>query len=144
MTKGRPPIPHFPPDELLFRRFPPRYVSGAHVDIAAIELPDMSCNRGSLGPQEWLLIGFEDWGVFQFLVADIPPQQLEQGVISIEFSPAHVPLKNNYPHSEVRAYRDGQHIDQSHAGLLSRQADVMWRQRLLWKTRIRIFPRPAH
>jgi hypothetical protein len=139
---GRPEDPHFDDNEKLYRRLPPGFLDGRLIAIEALELPDMSVNREKFGPPQWLLIGdYEGWGVFGFEVQHIPAELLQDGVTKYTFGPRHRPLKNNYPHSEVWAFRDGRHIDAKNSDLLlDPEAHQRWRQRLAWKCRIVIRP----
>ncbi|MEQ9588030.1 MAG: hypothetical protein RJS97_08760 [Parvibaculaceae bacterium] len=140
---GRDEDVHFADDEHLFRRFPPEFCEGQRIVIEALELPDMSVNRAKYGPPNWLLLheDFGGWGVFGFEVGHIPAEFVEDGVTKYTFGPKHRPLKNNYPHSEVRAYRDGEHIDAKKSELLlDPEAHQRWRQRLAWKCKIVIQP----
>src|SRR5437016_13046447 len=110
MTMGRPDDQDFAEDELLFRRFRPEDFDGGEVAPEAFELPDMSVNREKYGPPTWLLLeeGCERWGVASFRVHDIPRERpvLHAGIVVYLLRPEHVPLRYNYPHSEVRIYRD--------------------------------------
>lgn len=139
---GRLPDPHFDPQERLFRRFRPEDIEDNTVAVDAIELPDMSVNREKYGPPNWLLLdeAFESWGVAAFAVRDIPPGITHLGVIQYAFRVEHQPERNNYPHSEVRAYKDGNHIDLKHKADLDPEPHLRWRQRLQWKTKIVIQP----
>ena len=109
-TRGRSEDPHFADDEHLYRRFHPDQLDGGEIAIDAVELPDMSVNRSKYGPPEWVILdeGFETWGVLAFRVRDIPPdrEMWHQGVIAYTLTPRHMPLRNNYPHSEVWVFRD--------------------------------------
>ncbi len=140
---GRSPDPTFHPEERLFRRFRPDDVEGTTVAVDAIELPDMSVNREKYGPPTWLLLDeeHETWGVAGFRVKDIPPDIMHLGIIQYTFQAEHRPLHNNYPHSEVRAYKDGTHIDLKHSEDLDPEPHLRWRERLQWKIRIAIQPK---
>ena len=143
MAKGRLEDKNFEDSELLYRRIRPDDIEGQKITIEAIELPDMSVNREKFGPPEWLLLsdGFENWGVFKFQVSHIPESLLQNGTIEYRFMPKHRPLKKNYPHSEVWAFRDGQHIDVKNSDiLLDPDAHQRWRQQLAWKCRLEIVP----
>ena len=87
---------------------------------------------------------FSGWGVLAFLVGDLPAQIARQGrytVYHFLVRNTHSRLKNNYPHSEVRAYRDDVHIDAKNEFLLDPPiALACWRQLLIWKIRIVIWP----
>jgi hypothetical protein len=141
-TKGRPPAPFDDPSEYLYRRVAPDLWDESGIDVDAIELPDMSVNRARFGPPGWTRLADErcwDWAVVGFKVQDIPQELLHLGVDDYTFAPEHAPLKNNYPHSEVRCYRNGFHINAKKH--LDRELHLRWREKLLWK--IRTFFRPG-
>src|ERR1017187_3749497 len=97
----------FPPDEYLYRRVPHEWLDDDYIYADALELPDMSVNRGKYSRPEWVRLlsdGFRDWGVIGFQVKDIPAELQNLGVHIFRFRPKHVPQKRNYPHSEVQAY----------------------------------------
>lgn len=75
-------------------------------------------------------------------MADVPTELLDKAVTRYTFEPKHRPLKYNYPHSEVWAYRDGEHIDANKAFLLDPDLHQRWRQMLAWKCRVVIALRP--
>ncbi len=107
MTKDRLPLPCDDPEEMLFRRVPPKLWDDEHVELDTVELPDMSVNRGSLGPAAWARLadhGYPNWGVIGFRVGDVPPEFEYRGVYAYATRVCHSPLKYNYPHSEVRAF----------------------------------------
>ena len=143
MTRERDPDRLFTPNERLFRRFPPIYADGTRVEMDAIALPDMSVNREKYGPPKWLLLDddFEGWGVFAFEVADIPDGFLVEGVRMYSFKPVHCPQKRNYPHSEVRAYENGEHISSGSPERLPRDVQLRFRERLRWGVRVCIQPK---
>lgn len=137
----RPRIKEFDPEEYLYRRVMPEQWEEAEIDIDAIELPDMSVNRSSLGPPQWVRLEEErckDWAVVGFKVKDIPTDMTHLGVDLYTFDARHIPLENNYPHSEVWAYRNGIHIDAKKN--LDKSLHQRWREKLLW--RIKTFLRP--
>jgi len=97
----------FKSDEQLYRRVPHAYWDDDYVNMDAIDLPDMSVNRGKYSLPQWVrLISEEcrDWGVIGFQVGDIPADMQHLGVHLFRFRPKHVPHKYNYPHSEVQAF----------------------------------------
>lgn len=141
MANGRPALPFRDPDEELYRRFDPEMRDGSTVHIDAIELPDMSVNRSSLGPAKWALLvdGLEHWGVAAFKVGEIPPVQLSNNQPVMTLKPVHCPHKRNYPHSEVQAFRsDGSHISLKQN--LDPEPHLLWRERLTQVLRIAIQP----
>jgi hypothetical protein len=145
LTKERKLDRHFADTEELFRRFAPENLEGARIAVDAIELPDMSMNRSKFGPADWLLLdeGFDGWGVFAVKVGDIPKELLHVGLFLYTFEPRHVPLKSNYPHSEIWAFVAGKHIDLKNEHLLDPNVHQRWRQLLVWKTRIAIQPKTS-
>ena len=141
-TRGRPAMPFDDPSEYLYRRVSPTLWDEAGIEVDAVDLPDMSTNRARFGPPEWALLVDEDcrsWAVVGFMVRDIPPELVHLGVERYAFSPMHAPTKNNYPHSEVRCFRNGVHINAKKD--LDRELHLRWREKLLWK--VRTFIRPA-
>jgi hypothetical protein len=138
---GRPRIPEFDPDEYLYRRVMPQQWDEAEIDIDAIELPDMSVNRSSLGPPQWVRLEedrCQHWAVVGFKVKDIPTDILHLGIDLYTFYAMHIPLELNYPHSEVRCNRNGVHINAKRN--LDKALHQRWREKLLWK--MKTFLRP--
>lgn len=134
-TEGRQPDQQFHSDEHLYRRVPLVLWEDADdpIELDAIELPDMSVVRSKYGHPEWARFEgdeykYEDWGVIGFRVGDIPPELMHLGVFHYTFGPVHDPLKKNYPHSEVRAYENGQHVDV--AANLDYALHLRWREHL--------------
>ncbi len=145
-TGSRHPDPVFNDEERLFRRFRPDDFDGAEVAPEAFELPDMSVNREKYGPPDWLMLDedFESWGVVGFKVKDMPrgKDMLHLGVIVYVLQAEHVPLRLNYPHSEVRIYRDRIRIcrEKANLALLEPEFHLRWRERLSRVCRLVIEP----
>src|SRR5262249_48137539 len=137
-TLQKPTITHFPDDELLYYRFHFDHWEDGGVAAEAFRPPDMSVNRGSLGPPEWTILTENDdyvlWGVASFRVEQIPTGEgMEHlGVFIFRFRPEHVPLRKNYPHSEIWIFRDGVHIcrENMNIDLLDPEIHLRWRERL--------------
>ena len=133
---GRPPDPDFNETEKLFRRFHPDHIDGDEIAPEAFELPDMSVNREKYGPPAWLLLGddLSQWGVGAFRVRDVPVDEKLQhlGVIFYDLRAEHVPHQRNYPHSEVRIYRDEVRVSREsrNLSLLEPEFHMRWRERL--------------
>jgi hypothetical protein len=150
MTRGRAPVQEFPDDEFLYRRFHPDNVDGGEIAIDAVELPDVSVNRARFGPPEWLLLdeGCAGWGVLAFRVRDIPPRRevWHEGVVAYTLEPRHVPLHNNYPHSEVWVFREGVHIvrgsraNPGNLHLLDPDFHLRWRECIVFASHVVIQP----
>jgi hypothetical protein len=134
--RGRPVDDHFIAAEQLFRRVPPDlWNDGAEdFDIESIELPDMSVLRGKYGHPEWARFNrgkYTDWGVIGFAVRHIAPPLTHLGVFVWTFSPHHAPERNNYPHSEIRAFENGVHIDMKRSDRIDPHLHLRWRDYLL-------------
>ncbi|MEZ6099960.1 MAG: hypothetical protein R3E01_13410 [Pirellulaceae bacterium] len=134
-TRGRQPDDVFQPDELLYRRVPPIHWEDWDEDIEldAIELPDMSVVRSKYAHPEWVRFEgttykFSNWGVVGFRVDSIPPELQHLGVYRYTFDVRHDPKKQNFPHSEVRAYEDGNHVTLSES--LDAHLHLRWREQL--------------
>lgn len=136
-TNGRPLDPYFHPDERLFRRVPiwmwddPADRPGPE----AVELPDMSVGRSRYGHAEWVRFDvlnnhfFAEWGVLAVRVGDIPPKFWQLGVYQYTFHPSHEPLEKDYPHTEVRVYKNDTHISLDES--LPEDIHLKWRLSLL-------------
>ncbi len=109
-ANGRGEDPDFPPQEKLFRRYKKaEYQAGVLLNIALSSAP--SVNRGNYSQSTDVLIHEADkyagFGILSFLVQDIPAQLLA-GQPTHQFFPKHMPVANNYSHSEVWCNRIGQ------------------------------------
>jgi hypothetical protein len=146
MTMGRPADQDFADTERLFRRFRPEDFDGGEIAPEAFELPDMSVSREKFGPPQWLLLdeACEGWGVASFQVQDIPRDRamVHVGVIAYILRPEHVPLRNNYPHSEIRIYRNSERIcrENNNIHLLDPEFHIRWREHLSMASKIAIPP----
>jgi hypothetical protein len=102
---GRPIQPRFDFGELLYLRFGlDDFVEGQLV-TAAIRVPGQSVNRGSLSRPEDVLFhpegGYNGLGAVEFKVGDIPGTLVGDQDSTFMFFMQHVPLEENYPHSEI-------------------------------------------
>lgn len=151
--QGRHPVPHFDPQEYLYRRIPLDLWDdpAASIDVNAVSLPDLSVGRSRFGHPEWVRVDmlidgagqkyekyFEGWGVIGFQVSDIPHERWMDGVTHYMFTAFHDPEEHNYPHSEVRCFEDGKHIDA--LTQLPKEMHLRWRELLL--RRIKVFLKP--
>ncbi len=145
-ARGRTVDSVFLPEEWLYRRVPPIHWDDDEVLIEAIDLPDMSVNRGKYGPPEWVLLTSDEhagWGVIGFQVESIPPPKQHLGVFNYDFQPVHCPLAKNYPHSEIRVYEthlerhtDPVHITKNLANSIKPDVLLRFRESLVRKCRI--------
>ena len=151
MKKGeKQPDQVFSPDERLFRRVPPDFWDDGGINVDAIEFPDMSVTREKYGPPSaarWDRGNLVDWGVIEFDVKDIPSRIPFQGAVVYSMKPVHVPLKNNYPHSEVQIFESkwGQtdvsvRLEKKTMPGVPREARQEWRELLRRKCRISLRP----
>lgn len=143
--RNRPDDQVFGGREDLYRRFPPIFWDGSDPDIETIPLPDMSVMRSKYAERpEWALLelreedDFEGWGVLTFRVEDIPPELMHLGVEAYGFKVVHVPLRRNYPHSEVRAFRGSARIRSKQE--IPPEVHLRFRTQLSWKLRVLIRP----
>ncbi len=146
--------PIFTPDELLYRRVPDEvwddWDNDGDIELDAIEFPDMSVTRESLGPADsarWIGERHVDWGVIGFKVKDIPSQILYQGAFIYKMRPVHRPLRRNYPHSEVQVFEtewnnpeDEIHVEKKTMPGIPYEAQQEWRELLRRVCRIVLRP----
>ena len=107
---GRPIDPIFLQDEKLYIRFD--RIDGKNVDPACIRAPIQSVNRSKYSKAEWVLLDnypkFLNWGYGSFKVWDVPESITSEFNITHFYKVEHAPLDDNYSHSEVRAYKNGE------------------------------------
>jgi len=97
-------------------------------------------------PAHWMRIDdmhpeddrYRDWGIVGFQVGDIPSPLQHEASSSSTFEAVHVPLRKNYPRSEVRCFEEGKHVQATEC--LPPALHLRWRKQLLWKIRIQIKP----
>ena len=141
LRNGRPRDPIFEKDEYLYRRVNPEHWHERLVDRAAIALPDMSVGRGKYGHPEWLRLEADDlqnWAVVGFQVKDLEGEILHQGIEKWTFEARHVPLDDNYPHSEIWAFKDGSHVNAKVQ--FDPVMHLRWKDKLRWKIRTILRP----
>jgi hypothetical protein len=107
--------------------------------VEAIELPDremsISMGRSRYGHAEWVRFDtvngrfHEAWGVFGVVVRNIPPQYWDSGVYKFTFSACHDPLERDYPHSEVRVFKNSMRVLLQSE--LPEDIELKWRYALL-------------
>lgn len=99
-------------DEVLFRRFRKNQLVNGELTPAALQFPKTaaegghSVNRSRFSePEDVLWVGqdrVEGFGIFQFAVSVIPPDvTCPDTHARYAFFPKHVPLEDNYAHSEI-------------------------------------------
>ena len=150
---GRRPVQHFDPQEYLYRRIPLVLWDdpGAPIELNAVNLPDLSVGRSRFGHPEWLRVDmipdaagqkqfhyFEGWGVIGFRVQAVPAERWVDGAFHYTFEVVHDPARHNYPHSEIRCFADGEHVDALEK--LPEEMHLKWRELLLRSRRIFLKP----
>lgn len=121
---GRDVDDNFEPREKLYHRFNKLQQSEGVLYPASIRFPDFSVNRGKYSePNDVLLYDYPsviDWGVASFKVEDIPPPHTTGEGTEYEttysFAVKHVPIEENYSHSEVRTYKNGNYSKDMEVG----------------------------
>lgn len=104
-SNGRAEDPEFMAAEKLFRRYrQEHYVDGTLSGVALRLREPLSLNREKYSEAEDVLFSpideFAGWGVFSVRVQDIPVVLPDEGP-QYRFAPKHVPLDENYSHSEI-------------------------------------------
>lgn len=110
---NRPLDPDFDEREVLFHRFNKLIDVDEHIYPSSIRFPDFSVNRSKYSePYDILIPKYFDWGIFSFQVKDIPdPISIPGDKLTLyQFNAEHVPLEENYSHSEVRTSKDGVYV----------------------------------
>lgn len=73
--------------------------------------PDWSVNREKFSrPEDVLYPGFLNWGIAAFQVQDIPAPYQTEGNVTYHWTAQHVPLEDNYPHTEVWTHKNNFHL----------------------------------
>lgn len=143
LQRERLPVQRFEPAEFLYRRIPPQLWdrSPHRVDVDAINLPDMSVGRSRFGHPEWLRLapGCDAWAVVGFRIALVPTEQRYNGLPYLVRA-IHVPLRRDYPHSEVQLFdRTGAHVD-GKALPMPDEVNLAWREKLLRVLEVFLLP----
>jgi hypothetical protein len=106
-ASGQVPDPEFEASERLFRRIHPDHFVGGVVTDAFLPFPSFSVNREKYSHPEDVLREHPHFGIAAFAVGDIPKTlQADSGQV-YEFGVEHLPLPDNYAHSEVHSFLAG-------------------------------------
>lgn len=74
---------------------------------ARVKYRNASVNRSKYSQADDVLYpDWSEWGIVRFVVGDVPDCIRSEAARDHQFRPAHVPLEENYAHSEIWAYRD--------------------------------------
>jgi hypothetical protein len=119
LRNGRSIIDHFPSNEAIFHRFrhDHRLVHDSGQIFFNIPMPRTSVNRSHPDGQwnDVLLVKwpqYRDWGVFSFKAGDLPAYYQTAPDHELHFRLVHDPVDDNYYHSEIRAYRNIEEMDE--------------------------------
>jgi hypothetical protein len=142
MFRNNRPKVDIDPTERLFRRVSPDDWGEPHPEVDALDIPDMSVNRGRpIGEPIWVLLEsdeYSDWGIVYFVAGEIPSRMSHSDGSEFTFQTVHVPLEENYPHSEIWAYKNGERSQAKR--LFDRDFSLRWRNALLQRTRVFLRP----
>ena len=69
-------------------------------------------------------------------VGDLPPEMQTSGKIAYSFAAEHDPLENNYGHSELRVYKDGQRAQKT----INSKIKKKYRMKLAFQCRVIVQP----
>jgi hypothetical protein len=126
LRRGRPVDPEFSPSELLFRAV-------ARKDLTA---EGFLVNRGKYSESNDVILLRPSHGIAAFEVQDVP-EELDGPEGAYRFKVEHAPEEDNYAHSEVRTYKEGQR----HPQKPPRTLRTLFRLQL--SARVRLLKEPA-
>ncbi len=105
LRNGRPEDPIFRPEELLYRRYRNDHWIDGLFSPAGFKFPKQSVNRQKYSEPEDVVFSedgiFDGFGVLEFAVRDVPSSLEEEGTPVYIFFLKHIPLEDNYAHSEI-------------------------------------------
>ena len=110
--KKRPPVQEFDTKERLFQRFDELITDRPYIYPNQVRFPEFSVNRERFSePDDVLLPDYLDWGIVSFKIEDIPGKRVigegTSGETTYSFVAVHVPIPDNYSHSEIRTEKNG-------------------------------------
>ena len=108
--RGRPVDPNFSPEEILNMRCTKDTVDGSRLLPTGIDLrfPAFSVNRGKYSkPKDVLLPNWPNFGIVGFKYKNIFYKISTDPNTEYTTSVSHVPMEENYSHSEVRTKKNG-------------------------------------
>ncbi len=97
LTRGRGPDQEFNGNEIIFFRIDPDKILNNHIDLGAVNLPDMSVNRSKhKGKKEYVLLHdypeYVDCGILSITVERVPDETHLNGN-KYEFRVVHDPIR---------------------------------------------------
>jgi len=114
MIQGnRQPDDRFRPKDQLYRRCKIEEIIDGHLTGVSLRLDDMSTNWSKYSKPWDVIFDYPGYGIARFRVLDLPtdlPTEDPPGatVASHSFRPQHRPCQNNYAHTEIWAFSEGQ------------------------------------
>jgi len=144
---GRPIDSEFHQSERLFFRCKLDAVFEAdQLKPASVRFPDQSVNREKYGRCRDVLLPDESpksknwilWGVARIHVRDIPTEAKSSGGVAYQFAVEHDPQEDNYAHSELRVYKNGQR--EQGGKRINQQIKKEFRTRLALSARVIVKP----
>ena len=132
---------NFDSDEQLYRAFHPDALDGDEIALDSVELPDISTLRSKFAQPQWARTVKSDWtgwGVWGIFIAKLPVELMSNGVSLCEIKVHHTPQRQNYPHTDVQAHREGRHLKD--ASEISEEMSLLIRYRLASGLKIRVRP----
>ncbi|MCF7809724.1 hypothetical protein K9N50_01910 [bacterium] len=137
--------------ESLYFRFPKSYfINTDNLELGAINVPNMSCNRYKYGgkPEDVLcgyysrsdgtIVTYIDWGVAEFKVSDIPNPLLWRA-IPFYSKAVHIPERKNYYHTEIQSFDSNKNPIEAR-GAYSEEILMLWREKLRNRLKTPIIP----
>jgi hypothetical protein len=118
LRNGRPVVPDFDQDEVLYHRTDPNFIQpDGTVDAVHItfRFPDLSSNRSKFSEPWYVLYPRSEYGgmaVIKCRCQDIPPSVQGDGKDSPihKVKAEHDPLDDNYGHCETRIYKNDKRL----------------------------------
>ena len=110
LQAGRSDDQQFKPAHLLFIRCRRRDLLGGKPNPITIRYSNQSSNWSKYSKPWDVIFDSRGWGFYSLAVCDVPsnlPEHPEQapGVTIYTFRPVHDPVNNNYPHTEIQAFK---------------------------------------
>src|SRR5436309_8641364 len=114
------------PSDRLYRRCVKEDIEGDRLLAARIRYDDNSVNWSRYSKPWDVIFDYQGQGIARWLVRELPkriPENLPPGtkVELHDFMPSHVPLCDNYSHSEIWVYRNGIRIQRLSSSLAKKQ-----------------------
>jgi hypothetical protein len=130
---GRGVDQNFNEQEKLYIRFT-KITNDGKVDPLDIRSIDTSVNRSKYSKGYWVILpNNKNWGYGSFAVLDIPTKLSSDHKVTVthEFKLEHDPKDDNYSHSEIRGFKQGNRVKNTNK-------TITWKYRVYLSTKIKI------